>query len=394
MHSTVPSLTLPSLASDERERLLADKSLCSLFAVFTTLPDPRCKQGQRYDLPYLLTCLVAALLCHCDSTLAVGQWCRDQRDLLERLFGPRRFLCPSDSLYRRLLPRLNAEQLEWAIADWVRATLQAAPDEPLALDGKTIRGAKQAGHSGPHLLSFCTHHSQEVLLQMRVGDKTNEIPVAYFLLPCLPVTGRVYTADALHTHLPLLELIWSLGGYVVLVVKDNQPTLAADLATYFADPLARYEQDSTTDFQRGRIEVRSIKMSTEMNAYLSTWPHLTHVAELQRTVTVRSTGKTTHEVVYLLAMLPSHLASPQCLLELARGHWCIENSLHYVRDVTFGEDRCRLRTGNAPQILAALRNLVITLIHRWGSSQIAASRRHFASHPQEAFALLLPAKAA
>ena len=90
MNSTVPSLTLPSLTSDERERLLADESLRSLFAVFATSADPRSKQGQRYDLPYLLSCLVAALLCNCDSTLAVGQWCRDQRCLLEHLFGPRR----------------------------------------------------------------------------------------------------------------------------------------------------------------------------------------------------------------------------------------------------------------------------------------------------------------
>jgi hypothetical protein len=287
MYSTVASLTLPSLTSDERERLLADESLRSLFAVFATIADPRSKQGQRYDLPYLLTCLVAALLCNCDSTLAIGEWCRDQQALLEQLFGPRRFLCPSDSLYRRLLPRLNAEQVEWAIADWVRATMRGAPDEPIALDGKTIRGAKRAGQSGPHLLSFCTHQSQEVLLQMRVGDKTHEIPVAYFLLPCLPVAGRVYTADALHTQVALLELIWTLGGYIVLVVKDNHPTLAGDLATYFADPLARYKHDSTTDFQRGRTERRSIKVSTEMNSYLSNWPHITHVAELQRTVTVR-----------------------------------------------------------------------------------------------------------
>lgn len=189
MNCTVASLTLPSLTSDERQRLLADESLRSLLAVFATIVDPRSKQGHRYDLPYLLTCLVAALLCNCDSTLAMGQWCRDQRDLLEQLFGPRRFLCPSDSLYRRLLPCLSAEQLEWANADWVRATLQAAPDEPIALDGKTIRGAKQDGHSGPHLLSFCTHQSQEILLQMRVGDKTNEIPVAHLLLPLYWLLG-------------------------------------------------------------------------------------------------------------------------------------------------------------------------------------------------------------
>jgi predicted transposase YbfD/YdcC len=102
-------------------------------------------------------------------------------------------------------------------------------------------------------------------------------------------------------------------------------------------------------------------------------------------VTVRSTGKTSREVVYLLTTLPPELASPQRLLELVRGHWGIENSLHYVRAVTFGCDRSRLRRGNAPQIMAALRNLAITLIHRFGSCQIAATRRHFASHPHEAF---------
>jgi len=114
------------------------------------------------------------------------------------------------------------------------------------------------------------------------------------------------------------------------------------------------------------------------------------VAQLTRTVTVRRTGKITEEVVYLLTDLTPALASPGRLLELNRGHWGIENRLHYVRDVSFAEDRSRLRTGQAPQILAALRNLAITLIHRQGSTQIAASRRHFASYPAEALHLLLP----
>lgn len=114
------------------------------------------------------------------------------------------------------------------------------------------------------------------------------------------------------------------------------------------------------------------------------------VAQLTRTVTVRRTGKITEEVVYLLTDLTPALASPGRLLELNRGHWGIENRLHYVRDVSFAEDRSRLRTGQAPQILAALRNLAITLIHRQGSTQIAAKLRHFASHPAFAFNLLLP----
>jgi predicted transposase YbfD/YdcC len=141
------------------------------------------------------------------------------------------------------------------------------------------------------------------------------------------------------------------------------------------------------DRKRGRTEVRTIKVSTEMNAYLApTWPFVAQVAQLTRSVT--KAGKTTTEVVSLMTTLTPSKASPQRLLELNRGHWSIENRSHYVRDVTFGEDRSRVRTGQAPQILAALRNLAITLIHRFGASQIRATRRHFASCPREALALL------
>ncbi len=142
-YSISVSLTLPSLSNDRRQHLLEEQPLLSLYEVFTTIADPRSRHGLRYELAYLLTCLVAGLLCNCDSTLAVAEWCRDQRLLLLRLFGPRDFLCPSDSLYRKLLPRLDVEQIEWALADWIRSTLSAQADDPIALDGKTVRGAKK-----------------------------------------------------------------------------------------------------------------------------------------------------------------------------------------------------------------------------------------------------------
>jgi predicted transposase YbfD/YdcC len=273
MNSTAISLTLPALTNSQRQQLLEQANICSLYELFATIPDPRRKEGQRYELPYLLSCLVAALLCNCNSTLAVGEWCREHHALLARLFGPRRFLCPSESLYRYLLPRLSAEHLEWALADWMRATLVAQADEPIAVDGKSVRGATTGEQKAPHLLSFCTHHSQEILLQVRVDEKTNEIPIAQQVLPCLPVAGRVYTADAMHTQVDFMALVHAWLGDVVLTVKANQPTLYDDLATYFADPEACFDQACTTDYQRGRMEVRSIKVSTALNGYLSlTWP--------------------------------------------------------------------------------------------------------------------------
>jgi predicted transposase YbfD/YdcC len=126
-----------------------------------------------------------------------------------------------------------------------------------------------------------------------------------------------------------------------------------------------------------------------MNAYLSDWPHLAQVAQLTRTVTVRRMNKTTGEVVYLITDLAPSAVSPGRLLDLVRSHWSSENSLQYVRYVTEGSDRSQLRSGTAPELMAALRNLVITLIHRQGSDQIAVTRRQFAYHPCRALELLL-----
>jgi predicted transposase YbfD/YdcC len=125
---------------------------------------------------------------------------------------------------------------------------------------------------------------QETLLQVEVSHKTNEIPIAQALLPCLPLLGRVFTSDALHTQINFHCCVHALGGYSVLTVKKNQPTLYEALSIYFADVDATYVQASTRDDHRGRTEIRTIKVSTEMNAYLAAWPH---VAEARSTYTHR-----------------------------------------------------------------------------------------------------------
>lgn len=159
-------------------------------------------------------------------------------------------------------------------------------------------------------------------------------------MPFLGWNGRICTADALHTQTALVAAIRVQGGHVVLTVKDNQPTLAADLAALFADPVTQVEQAHTDDAQRGRRERRSIRVSTDLRAYLAThspWQHIAPVAQLTRTA--RPKGRWREETVYLVTTLPSEHASPQRLLEWVWGHWHIGNSLPYVRDVTFGEDR-------------------------------------------------------
>jgi predicted transposase YbfD/YdcC len=367
-------------------------ALTSLQGMFTAVPDLRSRHGRRYTLSFLLTCLVAALLCNCNGLDAVGQWCREHREVLEDVFGPLRHLTPTGALYRWLLPQLSAEAVEAVVGTWVQATLHAPADEPLVADGKAVRGAATADAAAPHLLSVSTMHTQETLLQVRVDEKTNEIPVLQAVLPLLPVAGRVVLGDALHTQVVTAQRIVHLGGAYVLTVKKNQPALYDALSLFFAQPTAPLAEARTVDYARGRREERVLRTSTEMTLYLNDrWPALAQVGQLTRTV--RTKESTTQEVVYLIASLAPTTAPPARLLALVRAYWSIENKRHYVRDVTFGEDRSRLRTGDAPQILAALRNLVITLLHRTGHTAIAAARRHFAAHPATAFALLVSSPA-
>ena len=256
MECTVGPALFAALSCAERAWLVEKVALTSLEGLFTAVPDPRSRHGQRYTLSFLLTCLVAALVCNCDGLDAVGRWCRDRRTLLAEVMGPLRHLTPRGSLYRKLLPRLNAAAIEAVVSVWVQATLHAPSDEPLVADGKTVRGAVTAEAPAPHLLSVSTMYTQETLLQVRVDDKTNEIPVLQAALPLAPVAGRVVMADALHTQVATAHQIVELGGHSVLTVKKNQPALYDALTLFFAQPTAPLQDARTVDYAHSRREER------------------------------------------------------------------------------------------------------------------------------------------
>src|SRR5260370_1795122 len=171
MYCIASQKVIPALTDDQRYNLLKEASLCSLAQLWEGMPDPRGRHGLRYDLPFLLCCLIAALLCNCNGSEAVAQWCREHQRLLHQVFGPRLFLTPSGSLYRWLLPRLCADSLERVLAALVQSTLVAQPDETIALNGKTLRAATSGEQEAPPLLSFRTHHPPKTLLQSSTHPK-------------------------------------------------------------------------------------------------------------------------------------------------------------------------------------------------------------------------------
>jgi hypothetical protein len=167
-------------------------------------------------------------------------------------------------------------------------------------------------------------------------------------------------------------------------VKANQPTLYEGIAVLFSSGVEPSEPVRRVSKHGGRVEVRQLVASTMLNEWAQ-WPHLAQVAQL---TSWRAEGdQVTQETHYLITSLPPEQADPGRLLELSRGHWGIENRLHWVRDVTFDEDRCQVRSGAAPQVMSALRNLVIGVLRCEGASNIAAALRTYAAHPSRALAL-------
>jgi predicted transposase YbfD/YdcC len=226
------------------------------------------------------------------------------------------------------------------------------------------------------------------MAQLAVADKSHELGHLEPLLEALVLDGRVVTCDALHTHADVARKILDGGGDYLLPVKDNQPTLREDIDLVFAhaDKLAdTITTAQTTDQHGGRIETRRLQASTALQGYTD-FPGHQQVLELRRTVTNKRTGETRHEVVHGITSLSRERATTAQLLKLWREHWYIENKLHWVRDVTFDEDRSQVRAGHIPQVMAALRNTVISLLRVCGAENIAAACRRFAAQPALALA--------
>jgi predicted transposase YbfD/YdcC len=209
--------------------------------------------------------------------------------------------------------------------------------------------------------------------------------VAPVVLALLPLHGQIVTADALHCQPALCRQIQAAGADYLIIVKENQPQLYADIALLFAQPPPgeHFATIRRADRHGDRTEVRQLWASAALTGYL-TWPGVAQVCKVERVV--QRKGCRTQEVRYAITSLAT--ASAARLLHLVRGHWGIENRLHYVRDVTFGEDASRIRTRSAPQVMAALRNAVLGLLRQHGWENIAAALRHYAWQPTAALRLL------
>lgn len=357
-----------------------------LLDALAAVPDPRDRRGVRYPLNGLLALAVTATVAGCRSLAAIGQWAADADADALASFGLGEAGVPDESTLRKLFARLDADALDRALGAWMwTRTFTVGDRRVIALDGKTVRGARtRTGGRPPHLVAAFDHAAGVILGQVAVDTKSNEIPAARTLLGHLDLGGAVVTLDAMHTQTETATAITAAGGDYVFTVKANMPTLHTKLK---ALPWKDVPAATETITGRGRRITRTIKVAA-VPAWIN-FPGAAQVAQLRRTVTARSTK--TVEVVYLITSANCQSAPPRRLAGWVQGHWSIENRLHWVRDVTFDEDRSQVRTGQAPRVMATCRNLAISLLRITGWPNIAAALRHHARHPDHARKLVLTA---
>jgi predicted transposase YbfD/YdcC len=381
MHLTPLSVEVPSLDVP----VVFDFG--TIYCQFQTLTDTRKRRGVRYPLAVLLTIAVMAKLAGYTGARALADWATLRAEVLAEMFDLPRPRMPHLTTWTRVFGHaLVLEAFEQVVAHLSApastAEVPARGSLQVCLDGKTLRGTIPLGHtSGVHLLA--AYHAEQgvVLAQLAVDTKANEVVVAPQVVEQLDLTGVVVSGDAMFAHRRLSTQIVEAGGDYFWWVKQNQPSLRADLELLFTEeyvcagwsvPPVDFTTFATIEKGHGRLEQRVLTASSLLADYQD-WPYLAQVVKVERTRTTKL--KETHEVAYAITSLPAAAADAARLLAVGRGHWRIENGLHYRRDVTLQEDASQVRRGHAPQVLAALNNLVCGLCRRVGLSNLAAVQR-------------------
>lgn len=383
----LPSSLISSVS--DAPAVTVHEAAAGLPAALTGVPDPRARRGVRHRSTVVVTAAVCAVVAGYRSYTAIAEWIADVPAATVVALGIAPDRRPSEAMIRRLLQALDPDLLTAAVSGWLATRAMAtapAQRRAIAVDGKTLRGSRTCDTAARHVLAACDQATGVVLVSTDVDGKTNEITrFAPLLDQISDLRDTVITADALHCQREHVAYLTERGAHWILTVKANQPSLHAQLAglPWPAAPDAARD----TDRGHGRREIRTCKILTVSTGI--DFPHAAQALQIRRRRRRLDQPKRfTTETVYAITDLRVHQARPAQLASWIRGHWSIENKVHWVRDVTYDEDRSQIRTGTGPHVMAALRNAAIGALRTAGVTNIAAANRHHARDSTRPLALL------
>jgi len=349
----------------------------SLVAHFGRLPDPRLNRTKDHDLMDILVIAICTLLCAGETFNDMEDFGRAKQDWFKTFLGLRNGI-PSHDTFNRVFAALDPEAFLDCFLRWTQSVRQAVPQEIVALDGKALRRALDKDQSVQYIVSAWAESNGLVLGQLKVADKSNEITAVPQLLRVLELSGCIVTLDAMGCQKKIAKEIVEADADYVLALKGNQEKVHEEVKSFLDATLEEKQRRrpqgamvpkavqtlqayETVEKDHGRLETRRYYQSDCLDWFADQgkWEGLASVG-LVESVRVLD-GKTTVERRYYLSSLKLDVAA---FARAVRGHWGVENKLHWVLDVCFGEDQSRARTGYAAENLAALRRLALNLLKR------------------------------
>lgn len=336
---------------------------------FAQMEDPRVERTKQHKLIDIITIAICAVICGSDTWIDIETYGRAKYSwFLQFLELPNGI--PSHDTFSRVFARLNPEQFQQCFLKWIKSISNITSGEVVAIDGKTLRHSydKGADKKAIHMVSAWATSQRLVLGQVKVNDKSNEITAIPELIKVLELNGCIVTIDAMGCQKEIVKLIAKQGADYVITLKKNQNTLYERVEKLFKQAIKggfsgfTHSCYHTKEYSHGREEIRHYLMLSDILEQIDPqekWDSLQSIGMVESVRTVD--GKTTVETRYYISSLPNNA---QVFGESVRNHWRIENSLHWVLDVAFREDDCRIRKDNAPQNFAVLRHIASSLLNQ------------------------------
>jgi predicted transposase YbfD/YdcC len=330
---------------------------------FSQLEDPRIERHKLYPLIEIVFLVVCAKICGAESFREYVRFGQAKITLLqERL--PFVKGIPSKARLSRVFTLINPELLKGCFIGWMKTLYVSVMDDIIPIDGKTLRGSHQSGEGAIHMVSAYSHKTHLVLGQQKVDEKSNEITAIPKLIDLIDIKGSTITIDAMGTQKTIAKKIIDNEADYILALKDNHKNLNEDVQLYLDTEYDKPNQGnllshSESDKGHGRIEERTCFVTDKIDWLVDKdeWKGLNAIAMIESKRTLK--GRTSIERRYYLT---SRDADPEYLNMAIRSHWSIENKLHWVLDVTMGEDGSRVRKDHAPENLAIVRHISLNML--------------------------------
>ncbi|MEG5136926.1 MULTISPECIES: ISAs1 family transposase [unclassified Microcoleus] len=348
---------------------------------FSDLEDPRIERTKRHQLIDIITISICAVICGADTWVDIESYGRAKYEWLKKFLELPNGI-PSHDTIARVFSRLNPEQFQKCFLSWIQSISCLNLGEVIALDGKTLRHSYDRGgdKKAIHMVSAWATSQRLVLGQVKVDKKSNEITAIPALLKVLKLNGSIVTIDAMGCQRSIVKSIVEQGGDYVITLKKNQPSLYARVEELFKQALAqgfsgfKHTAYSTKkESNHGRSEIRHHLILSDIKELIdpeNQWEKLHSVGMIESVRIVK--GKTTIETRYYISSSPNNA---QKFGESVRSHWGIENRLHWVLDVGFREDDCRIRKDNAPQNFAVIRHISLNLLNQEKTSKTGVKNK-------------------